>query len=116
MLQTIAHEGLWPFKYLVADCLYGNSPDFLDAIDACGGVTALVVIPFETRCWLQRPRTADTSDRYKGEARSKRVVVGPDSAPPTVATVAGRLPASHYGRRQEVLGGVRPGWQRQKAV
>src|SRR5215471_2287912 len=33
MLQAIAHEGLLPFKYLVADCLYGNSPDFLDAIN-----------------------------------------------------------------------------------
>src|SRR5437870_6475401 len=27
MLQAIAHEGLLPFKYVVADCLYGNSPD-----------------------------------------------------------------------------------------
>jgi SRSO17 transposase len=28
MLQHIAREGLLPFKYLVADCLYGNSLDF----------------------------------------------------------------------------------------
>jgi SRSO17 transposase len=55
MLQAIAHEGLLPFKYLVADCLYGNSPDFLDASDACVGVTAFVAIPSETRCWFQRP-------------------------------------------------------------
>jgi SRSO17 transposase len=100
MLQALAHEGLLPFKYLVADCLYGNSPDFLDAVDACVGVTALVAIPSETRCWLQRPRTADKSYRYKGEARSKRMVVDPDSAPHTVATVAGRLPASHWYRRK----------------
>ena len=59
MLQAIAQEGLLPFKYVVADCLYGNSPDFLDAVDACVGVTALVAIPAETRCWLQRPRTED---------------------------------------------------------
>ena len=45
MLQAIAHEGLLPFKYIVADCLYGNSPAFLDAVDACVGVTALVAIP-----------------------------------------------------------------------
>ena len=37
MLQAIAQEGLLPFKYVVADCLYGNSPDFLDAVDACVG-------------------------------------------------------------------------------
>ena len=40
--QAIRGEGRLPFKYLVADCLYGNSPDFLDAIDACVGVTSLV--------------------------------------------------------------------------
>lgn len=57
MLQAIAREGLLPFQYLVADCLYGNSPDFLDAIDACVGVTAFVAIPADTRCWLQAPRT-----------------------------------------------------------
>ena len=37
MLQAITREGLLPFKYVVADSVYGNSPDFLDAIDACGG-------------------------------------------------------------------------------
>src|ERR671922_2611336 len=89
-LQAIASEGLLPFKYIVADCLYGNSPDFLDAIDACVGVTAFVAIPSETRCWLQRPRTEDKVYRYKGEARAKRVVVAPDSAPSMVATVAAR--------------------------
>jgi SRSO17 transposase len=100
MLQAITHEGLLPFKYLVADCLYGNSPDFLDAVDACVGVTALLAIPSETRCWFQRPQTTDKRYRYKGEARSKRMVVNPDSAPHTVATVVRRLPASHWYRRK----------------
>ena len=100
MLQAITHEGLLPFKYLVADCLYGNSPDFLDAVEACVGVTALLAIPSETRCWLQRPQTTDKHYRYKGEARAKRMVVNPDSAPYTVATVARRLPASHWYRRK----------------
>jgi SRSO17 transposase len=75
MLQAIAQEGLLPFKYLVADCLYGNSPDFLDAIDACVGVTAFVAIPADTRCWLQAPRTTHKTYTYKGEERSKRVVI-----------------------------------------
>jgi SRSO17 transposase len=55
----MAREGLLPCKYIVADCLYGHSPTFLDAVDACVGITALVAIPSETRCWLQRPRTAE---------------------------------------------------------
>jgi hypothetical protein len=40
MLQAMAHAGLVPFKYVVADCVYGNSPAFLEAVDACVGVTA----------------------------------------------------------------------------
>jgi SRSO17 transposase len=99
MLEAMAHEGLLPFKYIVADCLYGNSPTFLDAVEACVGRTALVAIPSETRCWLQRPRTADKHYRYKGEARVKRVVE-PDSAPCMVATVAASLPASSWYRRK----------------
>jgi hypothetical protein len=100
MLEAIAEEGLLPFKYIVADCLYGNSPTFLDAVDACVGRTALVAIPSETRCWLQRPQIEDKRYRYKGEARAKRVVVDPDSAPRTVATVAAGLPASSWYRRK----------------
>jgi hypothetical protein len=100
MLQAMAHEGLLPFKYVVADCLYGNSPDFLDAVDACVGVTTFVAIPADTRCWLQAPRTAEQDYRYKGEVRSKRVVVAPDTAPCPVAALAARLPASRWYRRQ----------------
>ena len=86
MLQAIAHAGLLPFKYVVADGLYGNSPDFLDAVDTCVGITTFVAIPADTRCWLQRPRTAEQPYRYKGEERSKRVVVAPTYDACTVAT------------------------------
>src|SRR5262249_43194379 len=66
ILEAIAKEALLPFKYLVADCLYGQSPNFLDAVDACVGVTTLVAIPADTRCWLQAPRTQAQVYRYKG--------------------------------------------------
>ena len=99
MLKAMAHEGLLPFKYIVADCLYGQSPTFLDAVDACVGRTALVAIPSETRCWLQRPQPEAKRYRDKGEARAKRVVA-PDSAPSMVATVAARLPTSSWYRRK----------------
>jgi SRSO17 transposase len=99
MLHGLAREGLLPFKYVVADCLYGNSPDFLDAVDACVGVTTFVAIPSETRCWLQRPRTADRPYMYKGDVRAKRVVVAPHSAPRSVAAVAASLPVSSWYQR-----------------
>ena len=99
MLQAIAHEGLLSFKYVVADCLYGQSPDFLDAVDACVGVTPFVAIPSETRCWLQRPRTEDKTYTYKGDVRAKRVVVAPANAPSSMAALAASLPASSWYQR-----------------
>jgi SRSO17 transposase len=104
MLQAIAQEALLPFKYVVADCLYGQSPDFLDAVDQCVGVTAFVAIPAETRCWLQAPRTTDKTYTYKGEVRTKRVVVGAVQEPCTVAALAARLPPSSWYRRQVAEG------------
>jgi SRSO17 transposase len=89
-LTAIGREGLLPFKYIVADCLYGNRPAFLDAVDAWVGSTALVVIPSETRCWLQRPRLEEKCYRDKGEARAKCVVVDAASAPSMVVTVPDR--------------------------
>ena len=99
MVQAIAHEGLLPFKYVVADCLYGQSPDFLDAMDACVGVTTFVAIPADTRCWLQRPRTEDRTYTYKGDVRVKRVAVASTNTPSSVAALAAGLPASSWYRR-----------------
>ena len=96
MLEAMAPEGLLPFKDVVADCLYGHSPDCLDAVDACVGVTMFVAMPADTRCWLQRPQTEDKTDISKGDGRSKRVVVAPHHAPRSVAAVAASLPASSW--------------------
>jgi SRSO17 transposase len=99
MLQAIAHERLLPFKYVVADGLYGNSPAFLDAVDACVGITTFGAIPSETRCWLQRPCTEGKLYTYQGARRAKRVVTAAAPAPATVAAIAARLPASQWYRR-----------------
>src|SRR5438132_11335471 len=100
MVTAIRSEGRLPFKYLVADCLYGNSPDFLDAIDACVGVTSLVSIPSDTRSWLQRPVTTEKTSKYKGAMRSQRVVAPEVVAPLTVAALAQSLPSSGWYRRR----------------
>jgi SRSO17 transposase len=96
MLQAIVRAGRLPCKYVVAACLSGNSPDFLDAVDACVGVTRLVASPADTRCWLQRPPTEDKTSIYTGEVRAKRGAVAPPSAPRAVAAVATSLPASSW--------------------
>src|SRR5216683_4337462 len=99
MLQAIRSQGRLPCKYLVADCLYGNSPDFLDAVDSCIGVTSWVSIPADTRCWLQRPLTTEKTSTYRGEIRAKRLVAAETQAPVTVETLAQSLASSCWYRR-----------------
>jgi SRSO17 transposase len=99
MVQAIRRETRLPFKYIVADCLYGNRPDFLDALDAWVGVTALGSIPADTRCWLPRPLTTENTYAYTGEVRAKRVVAPATQAPITVEALAQSLASSCWYRR-----------------
>jgi SRSO17 transposase len=99
MLQRIRQEGILPLRSIVADSVYGNSPDFLAAIEACVGATALVAISSETRCWPQRPATQQQTYRYQGEERVKRCLRPTASAPQSVAAVAATLPAWQWYRR-----------------
>jgi SRSO17 transposase len=52
MVRALYDEGILPFRYIVADCLYGNSPEFWAACEACVGTVAFVAIPEDTRSWL----------------------------------------------------------------
>lgn len=99
MLQAIRREHRLPCKSMVADGLYGKSPDVLDALDACVGVTALVSMPAETRCGLQRPLTTEKTSPYKGEVRAKRVGAPATQAPVTVEALAQSLASSCWYRR-----------------
>ncbi len=108
MLRVIRREGRLPFKYVVADCLYGNSPTFLDALDACVGVTALVSIPAESRCWLQRPATLDKTYTYKGEVRTKRVLAPSAKVALTVEALAQGLRPHVWYRRKVSEGSKGP--------
>ncbi len=88
MVQALHHAGVLPFKYIVADCLYGNSPDFWAACEACVGTVALMATPADTRCWLQPLATTTHTYTYKGEQRTKRIAADAAQAPCTVAALA----------------------------
>jgi SRSO17 transposase len=45
MVQGLHQAGVLSFKYIVADCLYGNSPEFWAACEACVGTVAFVATP-----------------------------------------------------------------------
>ena len=98
MVQDLYRAGVLPFKYVVADCLYGNSPDFWAACEACVGAVAFVATPADTRGWLQPLATTTHTYTYKGEPRTKRVAVTA-TAPSTVAELAHALPTTFWYRR-----------------
>ena len=91
MLQELRAEGVLPFKYVVAECLYGNRPEFLQAVDEAVGTSSVVSIPAETRCWLQGPVMQTKPCTYGGERRTKRAVAAHAKAPIAVATWAKSL-------------------------
>jgi SRSO17 transposase len=91
MFKDLENQDALPFKYIVADCLYGNSPDFIDAIDECVGKTYFVSIPFDTLCWLQKPVTRIKTYKYKAQIRSKEVVESTAKKPISMAELAKSL-------------------------
>ena len=99
MVQNLYRASVLPFKYIVADCLYGNSPDFWEACAACLGTVAFVATPADTRCWLQPLATTTHTYTYKGEQRTKRRAAAPATAPCTVAALAQAIPATFWYRR-----------------
>ncbi len=91
MLLTCYRDGILPFKYIVADTLYGNSLDFIEAAEQCRGKTYFVSLPSDTQFWLQRPETKTKTYRYKGEVRTKRLLKPPKKDPMTCAQFANTL-------------------------
>jgi SRSO17 transposase len=88
MLEKIVSEGVIPFRYVVADSIYGNSPEFLEAVQKVPGVTFLVALPRDTLCWLHEPAILDKSYRYGGEKRTKRILSETEKKPVTFEKIA----------------------------
>lgn len=99
MLRAIQNEGQLPFRYIAADSVYGNSPVFLDAMEACVGRVYMVGISSETRAWLQRPQTQLHTYRYGGEVYTRQVLAPSSPAPKSVAEWAQSLRPHAWYRR-----------------
>jgi SRSO17 transposase len=88
MLQEISQQGTLPFRYVVADSIYGNSPEFISAVEDMPQLTYLVSLPADTFCWVRKPVLLQKQYRYKGELRSKRVLKTPDQKPISFGAIA----------------------------
>lgn len=109
MMPEIQAARILPFRSMVADCLYGNTPECWAACEACVGTVACVATPEDTRCWLHPLPTQLHTYKYRGERRTKRVVAPLDTPPRSVAKIARELRASCMHWLASVCGCVRTG-------
>lgn len=100
MLEELIKENTIPFKYIVADSIYGNSPTFIEAVESHIDKIYFVSIPCNTLCWLQNPLTTTKQYNYKGEVRSKRVLAAPQKKPISVEIFAKTLNDFFWYRRK----------------
>ncbi len=99
MLKTLRDEHLLPFKYVLADSIYGTSPEFIQAVDADPLLTYFVAIPSNTLFWPHRPLTETKKYRYKGEWHEKTVLNTRVSKPIRVDMFASNLHDAFWYRR-----------------
>lgn len=102
-LSCIHKQDTIPFTYIVADTLYGNSPEFIQAAESCIGKTYFVSIPFDTRCWLTEPKTFIKEYQYGGKTQRKKVV---ENEPLSVKDIA-KSTHNYFWFRRKVSEGTK---------
>lgn len=100
MFQEIHEEGNIPFKYVVSDTLYGNSPEFIEAIEFSKGKIYFVSIACDTLCWLKEPVVTDKEYKYGGKKRIKKVVQKGEKKPIRVDKLAENINDYFWYRRK----------------
>lgn len=88
MLTDLSKENVLPFKYVLADSIYGDSPEFIAAVESLADKTYFVSVAKNTLCWLRRPMTITKTYRWGSKTMSKTVLVDPNSKPLTVEDLA----------------------------
>ena len=99
MLNDLSQEKTLPFKYVLADSIYGLSPEFISAAESLVDKTYLVSVASDTLCWLKRPMTVTKAYRWGGQIRSKTVLVDAHSKPMTVQELAKNINDYFWYRR-----------------
>jgi len=100
MLQAIHEEKTLPFKYVLGDSIYGESPEFIKAVEALTGVIYFVSVSKSTPCWLKRPMTLTKQYRWGGKLRTKTVLIDTGSKPIRVDELAKNINDYFWYRRQ----------------
>ena len=100
MLSNLAEEGTLPFKYILGDSIYGISPEFIEAANKLVGTIYFMSVPGKTQCWINSPMTVEKKYKYKGEQRTKKVLVDPQKKPISLSTLAKNTNPYFWYRRK----------------
>lgn len=100
MLHAIHKEKILPFKYVLGDSVYGESPEFIQSVEALTGAIYFVSVSKGTQCWLKRPMTITKQYHWGGKLRTKTVLVDTDSKPMRVDELAKNINDYFWYRRQ----------------
>ena len=106
MFHDLQERKFIPYKYVLADSLYGNSPEFIGAIEKCASLTYFVGMPSDTLCWLERPITRKKEYKYKGEVHTKDILEKTEKKPITFETLA-RSINNYFWYRRKVSEGTK---------
>lgn len=99
MYRDIVRRDALPFRYVVADSIYGNSSEFTDAVESDTGKIYMVSAPCDTLFRLRPPVTKEYSYQHKGEMRSKRVLAENEKPPIKFEDFAKRLHSCFWYKR-----------------
>ncbi|MDI9569378.1 MAG: transposase [Pseudomonadota bacterium] len=99
MLEGIISKNVLPFRYVVADTVYGGSSEFISAVEKLTNVVYMVSLPMNTLCWVQGPCVMEKTYRYKGKERKRRVVAEDGDKPITFEKLARRTNDYFWYRR-----------------
>lgn len=99
ILKGISQDRVIPFRFVVADTIYGGSPEFIAAAEDTG-VPYFVAMAHDTLCWLTRPLTISKEYKYKGEVRTKKVLQHPEKKSLTFMAIARSINDYFWYRRK----------------
>lgn len=100
MFNNLTAEGQIPFRYVLADSVYGEHPAFIEAVERCPGVSYFVSVQADTRCWLTMPITREKIYKYKGRVKKKTVLETTENKPITIASIARSIHDFFWYRRK----------------
>jgi len=100
MLRDIAEQKQIPFRYVLADSVYANSLEFVEAVESMVGKTYLLQVPEDTLCWLRDPGSVTKTYKYKGEIRTKKITSDQTTAPISVKSLAAGINDFFWYRRK----------------